>query len=131
MAGKSDRSMRYEQGAEMRRKVLGSDFVDRSATSEGAWNAAFLEMATEASWGHVWSRPHWSLRERSMVTIAILAALGRQDELALHIRSTPNTGCSREDIVEALMHVAVYSGIPAANSALKIAQAALAEQEGA
>jgi 4-carboxymuconolactone decarboxylase len=79
-------------------------------------------MITETAWGSVWSRPHWSKRERSMVTIALLAALGQDEELAMHIRATINTGATRDDITEALMHVAIYAGVPAANHAIKIAK---------
>ncbi|MDA7965558.1 4-carboxymuconolactone decarboxylase [Ruegeria sp.] len=125
----TEKSERYRQGMETRRQVLGDAFVAAAPVSEGALNGPFLEMATEASWGHVWSRPHWSHRERSMVTIAILAALGHHEELALHIRSTVNTGCSREDIQEALMHCAIYAGVPAANGAFKVAKAVLAEMD--
>jgi len=82
----------------------------------------FQELITEAAWGHVWSRPELTKRERSMITIALLAALGQDDEVAMHVRATVNTGASREDIREALLHVAIYAGVPAANHAIKIAK---------
>ncbi len=77
-------------------------------------------LITEAAWGHVWSRPDWSKRERSMVTIALLAALGQDEEVAMHVRATANTGATPADIREALLHVAIYAGVPAANHAFKI-----------
>jgi 4-carboxymuconolactone decarboxylase len=86
-------------------------------------------LITEAAWGHVWSRPNWTKRERSIVTIALLAALGHYDEVAMHIRATANTGASREDICEALLHVAIYAGVPAANHAIKIAKQVFEEMD--
>lgn len=85
------------------------------------------KLITEAAWGHVWSRPTWTTRERSIVTIALLAALGQDDEVAMHVRATANTGATREDICEALLHVAIYAGVPAANHAIKIAKQVFAE----
>jgi 4-carboxymuconolactone decarboxylase len=79
-------------------------------------------MITEGAWGTVWSRPTISKRERSMITIALLAALGHDEEIAMHVRATANTGASREDICDALLHVAIYAGVPAANRAFKIAK---------
>lgn len=122
-----DNSDRYRKGMESRRKVLGDAHVDRAEASKTAFDAPFQDMITEAAWGHVWSRPQWSDRERSIVTIALLAALGHDDEVAMHIRSTANTGATKEDVCEALMHVAIYAGVPAANHAIKIAKQTFAE----
>lgn len=122
-----DNSDRYRKGMETRRKVLGDAHVDRAEASKTAFDAPFQDMITEAAWGHVWSRPQWSDRERSIVTIALLAALGHDDEVAMHIRSTANTGATKEDVCEALMHVAIYAGVPAANHAIKIAKQTFAE----
>ncbi|CAN5281200.1 4-carboxymuconolactone decarboxylase [soil metagenome] len=119
---KESQSRRYGEGIATRRAVLGDDYVDFSEAGKDDFNAAFLTLLTEAAWGHVWSRPDWSKRERSIVTIAILAGLGHHEELALHIGATANTGATIEDIREALLHVAIYAGIPAANSAMKIAR---------
>jgi 4-carboxymuconolactone decarboxylase len=83
----------------------------------------------EAAWGRVWSRPNWTSRERSIVTIALLAALGHDDEVAMHMRATANTGATPADITEALLHVAIYAGVPAANRAIKIAKRVLEELE--
>lgn len=111
---------RHETGMKVRRQVLGNAHVDRAEAAKTSFDAPFQEMIVEAAWGHVWSRPQWTLRERSIVTIALLAALGHDEEVAMHIRATANTGASRDDICEALMHVAIYAGIPAANHAIKI-----------
>lgn len=113
-------SARYAEGMATRRSVLGDAHVDRAEAAKTAFDAPFQEMITEAAWGHVWSRPDWTKRERSMVTIALLAALGQDDEVAMHVRATANTGATPEDIREALLHVAIYAGVPAANHAYKI-----------
>ncbi len=111
---------RFATGMKTRRQVLGDAHVDRAEKAKTDFDAPFQELITEAAWGHVWSRPNWTKRERSMVTIALLAALGQDDEVAMHARAAKNTGASREDIREAMLHVAIYAGIPAANHAIKI-----------
>ncbi|HLP69093.1 MAG TPA: 4-carboxymuconolactone decarboxylase, partial [Rhizobium sp.] len=120
---------RYREGMATRRHVLGDRYVDRTEAQRSAFDEPFQDLITEAAWGHVWSRPTWTKRERSMVTIALLAALGHHEEVALHVRATVNTGATREDIMEALLHVAIYAGVPAANHAIKVAKAALEEIE--
>ncbi|PJR09893.1 4-carboxymuconolactone decarboxylase [Sinorhizobium meliloti] len=115
-------SDRYRQGMLTRRAVLGDSHVDRASSAATAFDEPFQELITEGAWGAVWSRPGWSKRERSMVTIALLAALGHDEEVAMHVRATANTGASREDIGEALLHVAIYAGVPAANKAIKVAK---------
>jgi len=122
MADARSSSDRYRQGMETRRRVLGDAHVDRASASATPFDQPFQEMITEGAWGTVWSRPGISRRERSMITIALLAALGHDEEVAMHVRATANTGASREDITEALMHVAIYAGVPAANRAFKIAK---------
>lgn len=114
-------------GTETRREVLGDAHVDRATAATTAFDEPFQEFITATAWGRVWSRPELDRRERSLVTIALLAALGHWDELAMHVRATPNTGASPTDVREALMHVAVYAGVPAANRALKVARQAYAE----
>ena len=109
-------SERYRKGAATRRAVLGDAHVDRSERNRTEFDGPFQALITEAAWGHVWSRPDLTKRERSMITLAILAALGREDELVLHARATANTGASEEDVREVLMHVAIYAGVPAANT---------------
>ena len=115
-------SERYREGMATRRAVLGDSHVDRASSTATDFDQPFQELITEGAWGTVWSRPGWTRRERSMVTIALLAALGHDEELAMHVRATVNTGASREDITEALLHVAIYAGVPAANRAIKIAK---------
>lgn len=115
-------SRRYQQGMATRRTVLGDAHVDRAEAATTPFDAPFQELIAEAAWGHVWSRPDLTKRERSLITIALLAGLGRDEELALHLRATANTGTSREDVREALMHVAIYAGVPAANHAFKLAR---------
>ncbi|CDZ26724.1 4-carboxymuconolactone decarboxylase [Neorhizobium galegae] len=129
MADPSAPSERYVQGMKTRRSVLGDAHVDRAQANQTPFDGPFQEMITEGAWGTVWSRPNWTKRERSMVTIALLAALGHHEEVAMHIRATANTGATKDDICEALMHVAVYAGVPAANHAFKIAKATYAEMD--
>lgn len=118
---------RFRAGRATRTAVLGEAHVARSDASRSAFNADFLDFITEGAWGSVWSRPGLTKRERSLITIALLAALGHHEELAMHLRATANTGASAEDIKEALLHVAVYAGVPAANHAFKIAEQTLEE----
>jgi 4-carboxymuconolactone decarboxylase len=118
---------RFEAGMAVRRSVLGDAHVDRAEAVKTVFDEDFQRFITEGAWGSVWSRPGLTKRERSLVTIALLAALGHDDEVAMHVRATANTGASADDIKEALLHVAVYAGVPAANRAIKIAKKALAE----
>jgi len=123
-------SKRYEEGLATRRKVLGSAHVDRAEKAKTPFDAPFQELITEAAWGHVWSRGTISPRERSMMTLALLAGLGNFEELALHTRATANTGASRDDIMEAMLHVAIYAGVPRANHAIKVIKDTFAEMDG-
>ena len=120
-------SERYKKGIATRRTVLGDLHVDNAISNATEFDAPFQEMITESAWGRVWSRDQWTKRERSMVTVALLAALGHEEELALHIRACVNTGATRDDIREALMHVAIYAGVPAANSAFRVARKTFAQ----
>jgi 4-carboxymuconolactone decarboxylase len=114
-------------GMETRRAVLGDEHVDRASAQANGFDAPFQELITEAAWGHVWSRPNWSKRERSIVTIALLAALGHYEEMAMHVRATARTGATEDDVREALLHVAIYAGVPVANQAIKVAKQAYAD----
>jgi 4-carboxymuconolactone decarboxylase len=116
-------------GDATRRQVLGEAHVNRSRADPAAWEAPFIELITDAAWGHVWSRPTLEKRERSMITLALLAGLGNFDEFRLHLRSTANTGASRADVLDVLLHVAIYAGVPRANHAIKIAKEVFAEME--
>jgi 4-carboxymuconolactone decarboxylase len=120
-------SERYEIGMATRRRVLGDAHVDRAEAAKTALDTDFQRFITEGAWGSVWSRPGLTHRERSIVTLALLAALGNHEELAMHVRATARTGASPEDVLEAMLHVAVYAGVPRANHALKIAKETFAE----
>ena len=117
---------RYEAGTRVRRAVLGDAHVDRAAAATTAFDAPFQRFITETAWGTLWASDALDRRTRSLVTIGILAALGRHDELAMHLRATANTGATPEEIREALLHVAVYAGVPAANGAIALAKSILA-----
>lgn len=112
-----------------RRAVLGDAHVDRASLAITAFDEDFQTLITETAWGSVWSRPDFTPRERSIVTIALLAALGHDEEVAMHVRATRNTGASAEDLREAMLHVAIYAGVPAANHAIKIIKQTLATME--
>lgn len=122
---------RYAQGMATRRRVLGDAHVDRAEAAKTDLDAPFQTLITEAAWGSVWSRDTITPRERSMLTIALLAGLGNDHELAMHIRATANTGASPQDVIEALLHVAIYAGVPRANHAIKIAKDTFAQMEAA
>jgi 4-carboxymuconolactone decarboxylase len=117
---------RYDTGMRVRREVLGDAHVDRAVARTTAFDAPFQQFITETAWGTLWSGEGLDRRTRSLITIAILAALGRHEELALHLRASANTGATPEEIREALLHVAVYAGVPAANSAFALAREELA-----
>lgn len=127
----SDMTDRYSAGMAVRRAVLGDAHVDRATAAATPFDADFQAFITESAWGSVWSRAGLTRRERSLVTVALLAALGQDDELALHVRATRNTGASADDLKEALLHVAVYAGVPAANHAFKIVKKTMAEMDAA
>ena len=110
------------KGMAIRRKVLGDAHVNRAEAAKTVFDAPFQELITEAAWAQVWARDTISLRERSMLTIALLAGLGNDHELAMHIRATASTGASEADVMETLLHVAIYAGVPRANHAMKIAK---------
>ncbi|WP_457648564.1 4-carboxymuconolactone decarboxylase [Profundibacter sp.] len=120
-------SERYDKGMETRRAVLGNDHVDRAELAKTPFDAPFQEMITEGAWGTLWASDTISKRDRSLITLALLAAGGHWEEVAMHIRATANTGATPEEVREAFMHVAIYTGVPAANHALQIAKATYAE----
>ncbi|MFV1594567.1 4-carboxymuconolactone decarboxylase [Phaeobacter sp. JH20_36] len=117
----------YDAGMKVRREVLGEAHVARADAATTALDAPFQSLITEAAWGTVWASEQISRRERSMLTLALLAALGNFDEIPMHIRATANTGATPEDIAEVFQHVAIYAGVPRANHALKLAKRAYAE----
>jgi len=117
----------YDKGMATRRSVLGDAHVDRATANATPFDEGFQRHITARAWGDVWSDPQLDKRTRSLLTIALLAALGQHEELAMHVRATRNTGATPEDIREALMHVSVYAGVPAANRAFAITKQVLAE----
>ena len=120
---------RHAKGMQVRRAVLGDAHVDRAEAAKTPLDAAFQTLITEAAWGTVWASDGISLRERSMLTLALLAATGNFEEIPMHIRATARTGASKQDVLEAFQHVAIYAGVPRANHALKLAKATYAEME--
>ena len=118
-----------KKGMATRREVLGNAHVDRAEQNKTSFDEPFQSMITDSAWGHVWSGDSYTKRERSIVTIALLAGLGHYEELEMHIRATANTGATPDDIREALMHVAIYAGVPSANHAIKIAKRVLQEMK--
>jgi len=118
---------RYKKGMQVRRAVLGDAHVDRSLANSTPFDADFQRYITELAWGGPWIRDGLDIPTRHMLTLAILAALGREHELRLHLRATRNTGVTREQIAEVFHQVAVYAGVPAANSAFAIAKEIFAE----
>jgi 4-carboxymuconolactone decarboxylase len=123
-----DDRRRREQGMAARRAVLGDAYVDRAVAGTDDVTEDFQDLITRYAWGDVWSRPGLSRHTRSCITLAMLAALHHDDELALHIRGALRNGVSRDEIVEVLVQVAVYAGVPAANRAFGIAQRVLREE---
>jgi 4-carboxymuconolactone decarboxylase len=119
----------YKKGMTTRRSVLGDSHVDKAEANKTDFDADFQEYITRNAWGDVWNRPGLTKRERSLIVIALMAALGHDEELAMHIRATKSTGASKEDVKEVLLQTAVYAGVPAANSAFKIAKQVYAEYE--
>jgi 4-carboxymuconolactone decarboxylase len=119
----------FELGLTVRKQVLGEEYVRHALDEAGPFDQEFQEFVTRNAWGAVWTRPTLDRKLRSLLTIALLAAQGRSDELHLHIAATKRTGATPEEIRETLMHVGVYAGVPAAAAAFKIAKAALAGAE--
>jgi 4-carboxymuconolactone decarboxylase len=127
----SEMTDRFEEGMRRRRAVLGDAHVDRAEAQRTALDTPFQTLITEAAWGTVWASEAISLRERSMLTLALLAATGNFEEIPMHIRATARTGATPRDVMEAFQHVAIYAGVPKANRAIAIAKATFAEMETA
>lgn len=122
-------STRYTKGMARRRAVLGDAHVDGAEAARTDFDTPFQSLITEAAWGTVWASDGISARDRSMLTLALLAATGNFQEIAMHIRATANTGATKQDVIEAFQHVAIYAGVPRANHAIRIAKATYAEME--
>ena len=120
---------RFEKGMAIRRSVLGVEHVTRAEANKTEFDADFQRIITESAWGTIWTRPGIDKKTRHLLTIAMLAALGKHDELAMHIRATRNTGVTSDEVREVLLQVSVYAGVPAANSAFAIAKRVYKELE--
>ena len=122
-----DDRQKYDQGMKVRRAVLGDAHVDRSLQSRTPFNDPFQDLLTRYAWGEIWARPGLSRQIRSMLTIGMMIALDRPDELRLHLRAALNNGVSRDEIQEVLLQSAIYCGVPAANSAFHAAEEVFAQ----
>ncbi len=120
----------FEKGMKIRRAVLGDSHVDRAEANKTPFDADFQHFITETAWGSVWTRSGLDRRTRHMVTLAILAATSKEQELAMHIRATQNTGVTQDELKEVFMQVAVYAGVPVANTAFSVAKSVYAELSG-
>jgi 4-carboxymuconolactone decarboxylase len=121
---------RFDKGMTTRRAVLGDAHVDKAEAAKTDFDLPFQTLITEGAWGTVWASDAITQRERSMLTLALLAATKNFEEIPMHIRATANTGASKQDVIEAFQHVAIYAGVPAANHAIKLAKQTYAEMEG-
>ena len=115
----------FEEGLAVRREVLGADYVNKSIASANDFNREFQELVTEYCWGKVWTRPGLDRKTRSLINVAMLTALNRPHEVALHVRGALNNGCTRDDIKEVLLQTAIYCGVPAAVDSFRIAREVL------
>src|ERR1700680_42844 len=117
-----DERERFEAGMKIRREVLGDAHVDAAIAKRNAFSEAFQNLITRYAWGEIWTRPGLPRQTRSLITVAMLVALNREEELRLHLRAALRNGVTQEEIREALLQSAIYCGVPAANSAFRIAQ---------
>lgn len=122
-------SERHDRGMEVRREVLGDAHVNRANRGMTPDDKPFQDLITESAWGTVWASDAITRRERSMLTLALLAATGNFEEIEMHVRACQRTGASRSDVMEAFQHVAIYAGVPKANHAIKIAKRVWTEHE--
>ena len=117
----------YDRGIEIRRAVLGDEYVDAALAGQDEFTAPFQDFITRSAWGDVWARPGLDRRTRSCITVAILAALGHERELGIHLRGALRNGVTTDELREVLLQTAIYAGVPAANRAFAVAQEILAE----
>jgi 4-carboxymuconolactone decarboxylase len=113
---------KFAVGMKIRRSVLGNTHVDNAEAAKSDLDQPFQTLIVEGAWGTVWADNSISKRERSMLTLALLAATGNFEEIPMHVRATERTGASPDDIIQAFMHVAIYAGLPKANHAIKLAK---------
>lgn len=121
---------RYEAGMQVRRAVLGDAHVDRALANRTDLTSEFQDLITRYAWGEIWTRETLPRHTRSLLTIAMMVALNRNEELALHLRAAKNNGVTRDEIKEVLMQTAIYCGVPAANSAFHLADRVFREEDG-
>jgi 4-carboxymuconolactone decarboxylase len=117
-----DEKQRYEEGLKIRKAVLGEEHVARAQANETSFNSAFQNLITRYAWGEIWARPGLDRKTRSLITVAMMVALNRPEELRLHLRGAKNNGVTNDEIREVLLHSAIYCGVPAANSAFHLAE---------
>jgi 4-carboxymuconolactone decarboxylase len=122
-----DERERFEKGMAVRRAVLGDAYVDRAQKNRNEFNDEFQNLIARYAWGEIWTRPGLPRNTRSLLTIALMVALNRDDELQMHLRAAFRNGVTREEIKEVLLQTAIYCGVPAANSAFHLAEQVLAE----
>ena len=120
--------MTYDEGMRVRREVLGDEHVDRANERKTEFTEEFQDLITRYAWGEIWTRPGLDRKTRSAVTLTALIALGRDEELAMHVRGALRNGLTADEIKEVMLHAAIYCGVPAANSAFAIAQRVLDER---
>jgi 4-carboxymuconolactone decarboxylase len=118
---------RHKKGMKVRTQVLGKAHVERAEARKNKFNAPFQDLITRYAWGEIWTRPGLPRKTRSMITIAMMVALNRREELRMHLRASVNSGVTREELQEVLLQTAIYCGVPAANQAFQIAEEVFAE----
>ncbi len=124
-----DERDRHKEGLKIRRAVLGETYVERALAAENEFNSAFQDLITRYAWGEIWTRPGLPRKTRSLITIAMMVALNRGEELKMHIRAALQNGLTREELREVLLQTAIYCGVPAANAAFHLAEEVLSETE--
>lgn len=124
-----DERDRHKEGMKVRRAILGEAHVERAQAAENEFNSAFQDLITRYAWGEIWTRPGLPRKTRSLITIAMLVALNRGDELKMHIRTALHNGVTREELREILLQTAIYCGVPAANTAFHLAEQVLAKTD--
>lgn len=122
---------RYDAGMKVRRAVLGDSHVDRALAKRNAFNETFQDLITRYAWGEIWTRPGLDRKTRSLITLSQMMALNRGDEFKMHVRAAFNNGVTREEIKELILHCGIYSGIPAANTAMHLAEDVFAAMDAA
>ncbi len=125
----AEKTKTYQEGMAVRTAVLGKAYVERSQSRMTKFDEDFQDILTRYCWGEVWSRPGLERKTRSMLNLAMLATLGHEEEFKLHLRASRNTGVTRDEVKEVLLQVAIYAGIPAANSAFRMAREIFQEMD--